>query len=78
MPLRWPASFEGASFCRVTANRWREAEEGEKCMVDGVWMEAERVMGTRDQVASVGLACGVHGASAMCAILSWSVSAHRC
>jgi hypothetical protein len=69
MPLRlWPASFEGAIRWRATAKRWREVEDGEKWMVEGVSGEPAdegQATGTSDHGVSVAVACGAHGARAM-------------
>lgn len=74
MPLRWPASFDGARRWRATAKRWRDEEEGEKCTVVGASVgEVDRVTGTRDHGASTGEAWGAQGASAMCAVSAGSV-----
>jgi hypothetical protein len=79
MPLRWPASFDGARRCRATAKRWRDEEEGEKCTVVGARVgEVDRVTGTRDHGASTGEARGAQGARAMCAVSAVSVACVSC
>lgn len=66
MPVRCPASLDGARRCSATANRWREEDEGEKWMVEGASAEEEeRLTGTSDQGVSAGVAWGVQGARAM-------------